>query len=274
MGRSLQFSALGVRLVLENVQLEQKSHEMIRRTRTKSVLLACLAMPASTMEMSMFNSEQWSERKRRRLNNAGYFAAKMTHVRTETSQTQITQGTHQFSYELDHLLKWKSYGVGRKVPERVEQIDVGPLRLQRDICIPHLLHYFLRRVNTGVPKAAKVEPEAPIWLPGGLADNGRILLDHGDGGWAREEIERDDAPDESILDEGCKRGGGREEQNVGGGWAKRKMGKGEREQRSDEHTLVRRHHASARCWLCYWTGALCKRGDSHSCSRIPSDSPS
>jgi hypothetical protein len=103
----------------------------------------------------------------------------------------------------------------------VEQIDVGPLRLQRDICIPHPLYHFLCRINTGVSKAAQVKPEAPVWLPGGLADDGRILLDDRERRWSREKIERDDAPDESVLDEGCKRGRGREEKNVGGGWAKR-----------------------------------------------------
>jgi hypothetical protein len=66
-----------------------------------------------------------------------------------------------------------------------------------------------------------MEPEAPVWLPGGLADDGRILLDDRHRGWSREEIKRDNAPDESVLDEGCKRGGRRKEKNVGGGWAKR-----------------------------------------------------
>lgn len=144
--------------------------------------------------------------------------------------------THQLSYEFDHLVKWESYGVGRKISERVEQIDVGPLRLQRDICIPHPLYHSLRVVNTGVPKAAEMEPEAPVWLPGGLADDGRILFDDRHRGWSREEIKRDDAPDESVLDEGCKRGGRREEKNVGGGWAKRwlllRMRWGRKEQRS------------------------------------------
>jgi hypothetical protein len=47
------------------------------------VPLACVAMPASTIEISVFNSEQWFGTNGRKLNSAGYFGAKIPIVRIE-----------------------------------------------------------------------------------------------------------------------------------------------------------------------------------------------